>query len=150
FSSAISSAFFEDDWVMIAALVLAFCAYAPTHVARGVASGHGRFHAYAIVMGADGAVRILLCAVLAIIGVSTVGLFGLAIAISPLPGVIWVGLRGKLHSDPGPDTTWHEVAPNLGWLLLGSVFAAALVNAGPLAAKFLSAPDEKDLVTQFS
>jgi O-antigen/teichoic acid export membrane protein len=150
FGSTISSAFFDDDWVMIAALVLAFCAYAPTHIARGIASGHGRFQAYGIVMGADGAIRIALCAVLAIIGVTTVGPYGLAIAVAPLPGVLWVTMRGELRSDPGPEATWHEVAPNLGWLLLGSVFAAGLVNAGPLAAKFLSESNEKELVTQFS
>ncbi len=37
-----------------------------------------------------------------------------------------------------------------GWLLLGSVFAAALVNAGPLAATLLATDDEKHLVTQFT
>jgi O-antigen/teichoic acid export membrane protein len=43
-----------------------------------------------------------------------------------------------------------EVTPNLGWLLIGSVCAATLLNAGPITASLL-APDNADgLVTAFS
>jgi peptidoglycan biosynthesis protein MviN/MurJ (putative lipid II flippase) len=55
-----------------------------------------------------------------------------------------------LRTEPGPPAPYAEVTPNLGWLLLGSVFAAALVNAGPLAATLLATDDEKHLVTQFT
>jgi O-antigen/teichoic acid export membrane protein len=119
-------------------------------LSRGIASGNGRFNAYAIVMGADGAVRIVLCAALAIFGVKTVGLYGFAVAVSPLPGVLWVKAKGALRTEPGPPASWAEVTPNLGWLLLGSVFAAALVNAGPLAATLLAKDDQKDLVLRFT
>ena len=40
------------------ALLIAFVSYTPAHIARGIASGHGRFRAYAVVMSADGVVRI--------------------------------------------------------------------------------------------
>ena len=43
-----------------------------------------------------------------------------------------------LRTEPGPEATWSEVTPNLGWLLLGSVFAAALLNAGPIATTLLA------------
>jgi O-antigen/teichoic acid export membrane protein len=149
-SPLIVQGYFDGDWVLLIALVLAFTAYAPAHLSRGIASGNGRFNAYAIVMGADGAVRIVLCATLAIAGVNTVGLYGFAVAVSPLPGVLWVKARGALRTEPGPEASWAEVTPNLGWLLLGSVSAAALVNAGPLAATLLAADDQKELVTQFT
>jgi O-antigen/teichoic acid export membrane protein len=149
-SPLIVSGYFDGDWVLMAALILAFSAYAPAHLSRGIASGNGRFRAYAIVMGSDGAVRIALCAFLAVVGVNTVGLYGFAVALSPIPGVLWVRSRGALRTEPGPEATWAEVTPNLGWLLLGSVFAAALVNAGPLAATLLSADDQKERVTQFT
>lgn len=142
--------YFDGDWILLLALIGAFAAYAPAHLSRGVASGNGRFRAYAIVMGADGAVRIVLCAILAVIGVKTVGFYGLVVAVSPLPGVLYVRARGALHTEPGPDASWAEVTPNLGWLLLGSVFAAALVNAGPLAATLLAKTNEKADVTQFT
>lgn len=151
-SPLIVRGYFDGDWILLVALIAAFAAYAPAHLSRGIASGNGRFNAYAIVMGADGAVRILLCAALAIFGVKTVGLYGFAVALSPVPGVLWVKARGALRTEPGPEATWAEVTPNLGWLLLGSVFAAALVNAGPLAATLLAdnTQQDKDLVTRFT
>ncbi|MEP7111866.1 MAG: lipid II flippase MurJ [Ilumatobacteraceae bacterium] len=149
-SPLIVSGYFDGDWVLMIALIVAFAAYAPAHLARGIASGNGRFRAYAIVMGSDGAVRIALCAILAIVGVKTVGLFGFAVALSPIPGVLWVKSKGALRTEPGPEASWSEVTPNLGWLLLGSVFAAALVNAGPLAATLLADADQKERVTQFT
>ncbi len=149
-SPLIVSGYFDGDWILLIALIMAFAAYAPAHLSRGIASGNGRFNAYAIVMGADGAVRIILCAALAIFGVKTVGLYGFAVAVSPLPGVLWVKAKGALRTEPGPPASWAEVTPNLGWLLLGSVFAAALVNAGPLAATLLANDNQKDLVTRFT
>ena len=149
-SPVIVSGYFDGDWILLIALIMAFAAYAPAHLSRGIASGNGRFNAYAIVMGADGAVRIVMCAALAIFGVKTVGMYGFAVAVSPLPGVLWVKAKGALRTEPGPPASWAEVTPNLGWLLLGSVFAAALVNAGPLAATLLAGDGQKELVTRFT
>jgi len=149
-SSAISSAFFDDNWVLVLALLIGFAAYTPAHIARGIASGHGRFRAYAVVMASDGVMRILACLVLAMLGVKSVGPYGLAIAFAPLPGVLFVWARGHLRADDGPAAEWGEVTQNLGWLLVGSVFAAGLVNAGPLAATILAEPDQKELVTRFT
>ncbi len=148
-SPLITHSYFDGDWVMLIALVIAFASYAPVHLARGIASGSGRFHAYAVVMGADGAVRVILCVGLAVVGVKTAGLFGMAVALAPLAGFFYVLSRGELRTDDGPPASWQEVTPNLGWLLLGSVFAAGLVNAGPVAANLMKHPSQKDLVTQF-
>ena len=54
---------------MVIALIAAFSFYAPAHLARGVCSGNGRFRSYAIIMGSDGVVRIILCVALAVIGI---------------------------------------------------------------------------------
>jgi O-antigen/teichoic acid export membrane protein len=145
----LSDAYFGHNWTMVAALVLAVVAYAPAHLSRGLCSGMGRFRAYAVVMGADGLVRIVLCLLLAGIGVSAVGWFGLAVAVAPLLGVAVVGWRKQLVTEPGPPATWKEVTPNLGWLLLGSLMAASLVNAGPIATSLLASDSERSLVTRF-
>ena len=149
-SPLLVSRIFTGHWVILAALLVAFACYAPTHIARGIASGSARFNAYAIVMGADGAVRIALCLVLFALGVKNVGAYGMAVALAPLPGVFWVYAKGDLRTDDGPPAKWQEVTPNLGWLLLGSVCAAGLVNAGPLAAKVLALRSEAELVHDFS
>jgi O-antigen/teichoic acid export membrane protein len=52
--------------------------------------------------------------------------------------------------DEGTPAEWNEVTPNLGWLLLGSVFAAALLNAGPITATLLASDNEAEFVTRFS
>ncbi len=141
--------YFGGSWLMVVALILSIMCYAPTHLARGVCSGSGRFRAYAVVLGSDALVRILLCMLLAALGVAAVGWYGLAVAVAPLVGVIAVASRGQLRTDPGPAASWSEVTPNLGWLLLGSVMAASLVNAGPIATNLLAGENEEALVTRF-
>ena len=149
-SPFLASNYFDGDWVMVVALIVAFVAYAPAHLARGVCSGSGRFRQYAVVMGTDGVVRIVLCVTLALLGIQAVGPYGFAVGLAPLVGVGYVYSRGSLRTDPGPDATWSEVTPNLGWLLLGSVFAASLLNAGPIATTLLAEPDQDAQVTQFA
>ena len=132
-SPIIASNYFNGDWVMVVALVVAFAAYTPAHIARGMCSGSGRFRAYAVVMGTDGIVRIVLCLLLAAIGVNADGSVRLRRRPRPTGGRGLRLLQGHLRTEPGPEAAWSEVTPNLGWLLLGSVFAASLLNAGPIA-----------------
>lgn len=150
FGNVIADSYFQGNWVMVVALVLALVSYAPAHLTRGLCSGTGRFRAYAIVMGADGAVRIVLCVLLAVVGVKAVGPYGLVVAVAPLFGVLYVVSRRQTTIEDGPPAEWSEVTPNLGWLLIGSLFAAGLVNAGPIATGILAEPHQEDLVTRFS
>jgi O-antigen/teichoic acid export membrane protein len=140
---------FDGYGVVVVCLVLTLVSYAPMHLARGICSGSQRFGSYGIIMGADGAARVIGVAVLWALGVESVGAFALMIALSPLVGVVGVGLFGKLHTDNGPPAPWSEVTPNLGWLLMGSLFAAALVNAGPITVDILGTNAKPELITQF-
>lgn len=149
FSSLATREFFEGFGLVTAALIVAFLAYAPTHLARGICSGQGRFAAYGIVMGTDGFVRVVGCIVLWQLDVTNVGAYAMLVALSPLTGVIIVGFMGELRTDPGPPAAWTEVTPNLGWLLLGSLMGAGLVNAGPIAIDILAQTGETEKVTRF-
>ncbi len=148
-SPVITSEYFDGDWWMLAALATAFVAYAPAHLARGVCAGSGRFHSYAFVMGSDGVIRIVVCIVLAVIGITAAAPYAFAVALSPLVAVVVVGSKGRLRTEPGPPAEWSEVTQNLGWLLLGTVFAAGLLNAGPVAANLMAEDGQEELVTQF-
>ena len=141
--------FFEGYALVTAALVVAFLSYAPTHLARGICSGEGRFAAYGIVMGTDGFVRVTGSVIMWQAGVENVGAYAMLVALSPLVGVLIVAARGGLRTDPGPEAPWTEVTPNLGWLLLGSIMGAGLVNAGPIAIDILASADEAEKVTRF-
>jgi len=149
FSSSISANMFEGYGIVTFCLVLTLVSYVPMHLARGICSGTGQFGAYGIIMGADGAVRVIGCAVLWLAGVAHVGPYAFMIGFSPIVGVIAVGLAGKLRVDNGPEATWSEVTPNLGWLLMGSLFAAALVNAGPITVDILGNSEPAEVVTRF-
>ncbi len=149
-SPLIARFYFDGDWFMVVALIAAFVAYAPALIARGICAGTGRFTDYAVVLGSDGIIRILLCIGLAVVGVTAAGAYGMAIAIAPLFAVAYVYRRGALATEPGPEAEWSEVTPNLGWLLIGSVCAAALLNAGPITASLLADSSENSLVSQFS
>jgi len=173
----IAESYFDGDWLMVVALIGTFVAFAPAHMARGICSGSGRFRDYALIMGSDGVIRIVLTVLLAFVGIKTAGIYGLAIAVSPLFAVGYVWRRGALKPfprydselsddqlasdgaveiehrhelDEGSPAEWTEVTPNLGWLLLGSVFAAALLNAGPITATLLASDNESEFVTRFS
>lgn len=148
-SPIITADYFDGDWWMLAALATAFVAYAPAHLARGICAGMGRFTSYAVVIGSDGIVRILACITLALVGIEAVGPYAFAVALAPLVPVSYVASRGRLHTKPGPDASWNEVSQNLGWLLVGTVFAAALLNAGPVTANLLKDDGQEELVTRF-
>jgi O-antigen/teichoic acid export membrane protein len=141
--------YFQGNWLMAVALVIAILAYFPAHLSRGICSGAGRFAAYGVVLGADGLMRVVFCLVLAAFSVKALGAYGIAVALAPLVGVGVVAWRRQLRTEPGPPAQWSEVTPNLGWLLLGSVMAALLVNAGPLALAVLANHRDDALVTRF-
>jgi O-antigen/teichoic acid export membrane protein len=140
---------FEGYWIVTIALVFTIVAYAPLHMSRGIASGSGRFIAYGTIMGVDGAVRIIACIILWQLNVTAVGPYALAVALSPLVAVAAVFFRGETHTDDGPDATYAELTPNLGWLLLGSIMAAGLVNAGPIGVDILANASQATMVTAF-
>ena len=148
-SSQINSNLFDGNGVVTWCLLLSLATYAPMHLARGICSGNARFGSYSLIIGLDGAVRVLSCAALWITGVTNIGAYALTIALSPVVGILIAAFTGKLKTEPGPEASWAEVTPNLGWLLVGSLFAAALVNAGPITVDILghNAPPER--VTQF-
>ena len=148
-SSQINSNLFDGNGVITWCLLLSLATYAPMHLARGICSGNARFGSYSIIIGLDGAIRVISCAALWIAGVTNIGAYALTIALSPVVGVLIAAFTGKLKTEPGPEATWAEVTPNLGWLLLGSLFAAALVNAGPITVDILGQDAPPELVTRF-
>ena len=82
-------------------------------------------------------------------GATSAAPYAFAVALSPLVAVFVVGARGRLTTQPGPEAPVSEVTQNLGWLLIGTVCAAALLNAGPVTATLLADPDEDELVVWF-
>lgn len=149
-SSVLVDELFHGSWSLAFALGLAVLGYGCQHFTRGVMSGNDEFARYGLILGLDGLLRVFGAGVLAIASVEIVGWYGLLVGLPPAIAVV-VAIRGKRSLlTPGPPASWAELTPNLGWLLAGSVLGAALVNAGPLAAKVLAEESQKELVNHFS
>jgi len=141
---------FEGSAVVTLALVIALVGYAPFHIARGICSGLGRFRTYSTMIALDGLLRVVACGAFLVGGIDNVGPYAVMVAVVPLTIAFGAFGSGQLRSTNGTPATWAELAPNLGWLLLGTLCAGALINAGPLTVDLLGDGNEPELVTRFA
>jgi O-antigen/teichoic acid export membrane protein len=126
----------SDD--LFLALVAVLIGFALMSLTRGILSGSGRFGRYGLVVGMDGFFRAALAAVLALVGYSTLGWFGLIFALAPFVAVV-VGLAGtKRLAEPGPSARMTELSSAIGWLLVGSTFSQALGYSAYVGASLLA------------
>ena len=108
------------------------------HLARGACSGQGRFRPYAVFLGADGVIRLVLCVGPgrrrrrhALAGTASPSAWRRSSpSSSPWPGA-------RAWSPTGPTAGWGEVSRALLALLVGSILSFTLVNGGPLAIELL-------------
>jgi O-antigen/teichoic acid export membrane protein len=140
---------FEGEVGLVACLIIALFTYGVQHITRGTLAGNGRFGPYGMILGAEGMIRILPCAALALAGVDQPVYYGLCLAIPPAFASL-VSLRGQ-HGllEPGPQAPWSELSTNLGYLFFGSLLAQALSYAPFLGAQILAKPGQKDAVADF-
>ncbi len=140
--------FFSSRSLTLAFIVglLGFCV---GHLTRGVLSSHHRFGGYARFFGFDGIGRVALAGLIAAVGITTIGPWGLVLAVTPFIGVgaALIGQKGLL--EPGPEAPWAELTANLGWLLLGLCSIALVVQGGTIAVNFLATPAEADAAGVF-
>jgi len=148
-SPVINDNLFEDHSIITASLAIAIVSYGLLYFTKGLSSGLGKFPAYGFIVGSDGAIRVIACMILLVAGVTALSAYSIIIVITPIIGVTIIYLGGHLRTDPGPPAGWSEITENLVWLLGGSIFAAALVNAGPITVDLLGDKSDAIRVTQF-
>lgn len=124
------------------ALLAALVGFAIMSLARGVLSGNGRFGRYGLVVGVDGASRVLFAAAIAVVGYGTLGWFGVVFCVAPFiaSAAGLMGARGL--GGPGPTAPMNELSTAIGWLLLGSIFAQALSYSAYIGASVLATPEQ--------
>ncbi len=139
-SSTLVDNVFEGATLLVFALLVAVVAYYIEHTVRGTLSGNGRFRAYGLLLGSEGLARTAACVALAVIGVSSPGAYGFALALAPFVAV-GLALRGQRRLlTPGPPAPYSELSSALGLLLVGSLLAQALGYASIIGA-LIVAPD---------
>jgi O-antigen/teichoic acid export membrane protein len=119
------------------------------HLTRGSLSGMAKFKGYGTYLGADGLIRFLGCAFVALLGVRTAGWFGVAVGIA---GIIAVPLALKVERPrlgPGPEAALAEVSQALGFLLVASLCAFAIMNISPVLVQLYAKPSQDELAGQF-
>lgn len=140
----ITSHLFEGQWLLLASLIIGIIGYFFGHLARGMLSGQGAFGPYSVYIGGEAAFRLVICVLMAIVGVKTAGGYGLAIAIAPFIATAVVIRAARPVADaPGPPAPWSELGTSMGALLAGSVLSQGLTNAGILAANALAGDENK-------
>jgi O-antigen/teichoic acid export membrane protein len=140
---------FNHDEMLVVAFVIGLVGFCAGHLTRGTLSSQRRYPAYAMFFGVDGVSRVILAVILAVIGVTVAGPFGLVMAITPFIGVAAALVRQKGLVEPGPEAPWNELTRNLGWLLMGTVSIALVVQGGTIAVGILAGPDQQGAAGQF-
>lgn len=148
-SPVINDNLFEDKKIITTSLAIGIVFYGVLYFTKGLSSGLGKFGAYGFIVGSDGAIRVVACAILLVVGITQLAAYSVVIVLTPIVGVLIIYLAGQLRTDPGPPAAWSEVTENLVWLLGGSIFAAALVNAGPITVDLIGDKSDSVRVTQF-
>ena len=143
FRGPIETRLLRDSDNLFIALVVVLIGFAIESLTRGTLSGNGRFGRYGIVVGMDGFVRAGLAGLIAIVGLSTLGWYGLIFAIAPFVASL-SGLIGARHlARPGPAAPMSELSTAIGWLLLGSTFAQALGYSAYIGASLLATKSQE-------
>jgi O-antigen/teichoic acid export membrane protein len=133
------------NWYLLAALCLALPGYALCFASRGVFAGTGELGRYGLQLGVEGTCRLVGILALVLVGwhsVAAVGwLFGLAPWIAL--GASLIGRRAPLVARNVAIVRGGALVSALGLLLVSSVAAQLLVNAGPVIVQLLATPAER-------
>ncbi|HLG00799.1 MAG TPA: hypothetical protein VI916_10025 [Acidimicrobiia bacterium] len=138
--------FFDNEVLLLVGFLLALAGYAVQYLMRGALAASGRFGPYSFLLGAEGTLRMLACIGLAVAGVKTAGPYGLLIGVAAIVVIAAVAPRTRDLFEDGPEASWRELSRALGYLLVGSVLANAMINITPLIVTALASDDERSLV----
>jgi len=140
---------FDGDPALLAGLVGGFAAYLCEFLARGALAGNGRFGAYGLLLGGEGALRVVFAAILAVIGVKVAGPYGASMIVASFLAIaLAIAGRSGLFR-PGPPASWSEVTNALGYLLIASVFTQLLLSVGAVAVQLLATPAQESAAGRF-
>lgn len=135
----------DGNWNLLAALCVALPGYACCFVSRGVFAGSRELRRYGLQLGVEGGFRLAGMLCLVVIGVHSTAAVGWLFAAAP-----WIAFAasfaGRAAPLPGARVSvvrGGPLVPALGLLLISSLAAQLLVNAGPVIIQLLATPAER-------
>ena len=133
------------SWGLLAAAIVAAAGAAAVYLLRGLFAGEQRFGWYAASLGLEGAVRLVPCVVLALVGATDPLAYGWAFALGTgLAALLCLpGRRPSTTTTPGPPVDVRRMAHAQGLLALASWLTYVVANAAPLVltARLPGAPE---------
>jgi O-antigen/teichoic acid export membrane protein len=133
------------SWDLLGALCVALPGYACCFVSRGVFAGRRELGRYGLQLAVEGTFRLAGVVVLVVIGAHSLATVGWLFGAAP-----WVALAASLagRTVPAPGAAVARVVGGplvsaLGLLLISSLAAQLLVNAGPVIIQLLATPAER-------
>jgi O-antigen/teichoic acid export membrane protein len=122
---------------LVLPLCLALTGMAGLYVTRGLLAGTSSFFRYAVQLAGEGTLRLVFTVIAVVAVAATVNSIGLAVGLAPLA---MLALTFTFLPRPGGAAKagkWPEVTQNLGLLLVASVVAQGMANAGPIVLQIL-------------
>jgi O-antigen/teichoic acid export membrane protein len=132
---------FGGEQALVWTLAAALAGLGLAHVSRGLLAGGGQFRRYGAQLAADGALRIVLVALLALVGARNPVWYGLVLAAAPAVAVVLTAHHRSARLPPGSGTGWARLLRGLGLLIASSLLAQVVVNVAVVNARLL-APGE--------
>ncbi len=133
----------DNAKLLLLSLILAMAAFTVSQLLRGLLAGQHNYKFYGVFFGVDGMVRFSAAIVLAVVGVTAAGIYGLTVGAAIIVAT-YVATKGdEPLSKPGPEASWNEISPSLVFLLGAALFEAFLLNIGPVAVDTLAGPGEE-------
>lgn len=129
---------FGGHGFLVAVLALGLVAFLAMYLTCGVLASRRRFRGYAVVAGAEGLVRLLLCVLLVLELGWSVTSFGLAVAVAPIIAT-YLGWRSDGFTlERGPAEPLGRVAKAIAFLLGASLLRLAILMVGPVVVQVLA------------
>lgn len=135
---------------LVVVTVLALAGMALSYVVRGLLSGNGRFRRYGAQFVVDGVLRVIGAGALWAAGVTSLLAYGLVLVVAPVAAVLLTTprVRGGLVQ-PGPAHSRRTAATAMAALIVASLLAQVIANAGPVIVEVLGTAAEAAAAGQF-
>ncbi len=140
--TAVADVLFAGDKRLVLVSAVGLLCFGATYVVRGILAGLGRFTAYSVQLGLEGAMRVLGGLALLVAGLDSAWFYALLVAVTPPVATALVCARPWTLLRSGATASWRSTANALGWLSACGVASQLLANAGPLLVAALAAPDQ--------
>jgi O-antigen/teichoic acid export membrane protein len=138
---------FSGRWSLVLVTVAGILGWAVASPLRGIAAGVGDFRLYGMQMGLDGALRIVLAAVLGVAGLAVAGLrsadlYGLILIAAPLAATLLAVRPARRVISDGPPATRAELGHGLAPLIVSALLGQLILNAPVVSARLLAPADD--------